>query len=181
MSVGTTIRRRRPGRWSRSQQALRALVAAGPVVAILAAWPAGDGPPVVIVVVVAALALAHASHPDSGFGLVVFVVVLAWWLKVPGSTLHPALLVAAGALLAAHLAAMLAATAPRDAAIDPALARRWIARGAGVLAVVLVMWVLARLLDGRTPPAGLWAAGLSAVLLATIGAAFAFPRRPALE
>lgn len=154
--------------WHPTQQWLRIVIVVGPVVALLGAGPAGNGPPAWAVVLVAATSVWWALVPESLVGLVPLATVLLWWTRVPDDALHPVVLVAAVAFVAAHVAALVAAAAPPVTAVDPAVARLWVRRTALLLAVVPVLWVLARALRGEAAPAGLWPAALVAVLVAVV-------------
>jgi hypothetical protein len=146
--------------WPLSQRLLRVVVALGLVLAVLA------------------LSLGFAAAPDTGAGTLAMLVVLVWWIRVPGDALHGSVLLAAAALLVTHVAALLVATAPPQTPVDPRVARLWLLRGAGVLAAAPVLWVLALALRDGTAPDGLWFAGLVVVLLAATAAAAAFPPAP---
>ncbi|WP_134764521.1 hypothetical protein [Nocardioides sp. 1609] len=161
--------------WSASQRGLRAVVALGPVVAVLAAGPAGEPAPWWWVAAVVMLAGRHAVLPDSGVGVLVLLLAVGWWVRVPDDGLPASALAAAAAVLAAHVAALVAASAPPDARVDVGVLRSWVLRGVAVLAAAPVLWLLARALGEQGAPAGLWPAGLLAVLLAVAAAASAFP------
>lgn len=161
-----------------SQRVLRSVVLLGPVVALLASGAsgaAGDGPPSLLVVVVVALAAVFAVAPGPGAGALVMVVVVVWWALVPGDALHPAVLLAAAALLAAHVAALLVSAAPSATPVDTGVTRRWVGRGATVLVAAPVLWALALALRDDAAPSGSWPVGLGAVLVAVVAAAAAFP------
>lgn len=143
--------------------ALRVVVAAGPPLALLATWPAGQAPRPLLVAVVVLLSLGFAVRPDSSAGTASFVIVLAWWGVGLRDGLHPAALVAAAALLASHLAALLVASGPARSVLDRDLVRVWLRRGAGLLLLAPVAFAAA--LAGRSAPAPplLWVTGLVAV------------------
>uniref|UniRef100_UPI001484C9D9 hypothetical protein n=1 Tax=Nocardioides dongxiaopingii TaxID=2576036 RepID=UPI001484C9D9 len=77
--------------------------------------------------------------------------------------------------LAAHVAALVAASAPPDDRVDGGVLRSWTLRAVAVLAAAPVLWVLARALGEQGAPPGLWPAGLLAVVLAVAAATSAFP------
>jgi hypothetical protein len=106
------------------------------------------------------------------------LVVVSWGLG-PRETLHPAVLVAAAGLLASHVAATVTAYGPATLAVEPAVVRRWALRGLLVLPAAGVALVAARLVDGEPERAGVWVAGLAALLVAVIAANVLYVRRPA--
>jgi hypothetical protein len=162
--------------WSRGQGALRAGVLLGPLVAVLAAVPAGGTPSWWLMVLVAGLGAGFALYPDSAVGTGVLVVVLVWWAVGPSDPLHPAALVAAVGLLAAHLAGTVAAYAPGATPPEPATVRRWALRGLVVLPAALLTWAIAAAAVDRAEPPGLWAVGLAGVLVAILAADVLFDR-----
>lgn len=153
---------------SRSQVVLRVLVLVGPVVAVLAGGLAGDAPPWWYAGVVALLALGWAVAPEAQLGVAVNLAVLVWWAIGPDDSLHPAVLVVAAALVVAHVAALLTAYGPSAMPVEPALVRRWAARGLAGLAAAPVVWALARLLRDAPVQPRLWALGVVAALLTTV-------------
>ena len=166
-------------RWSRGQWLLRATVLAGPLVALAATIPAGNGPPWWLVLLVAAITAAFAVYPDSAAGTGAYLLVVAWWGVGLRDGLHPAALVAAAGLLASHLAATVAAYGPSTVALDPAALRRWAVRGLLVLPAAVLAWVVAEAAQDQPEPAGLWAAGLAGLLVAIVAANLLYVRKPA--
>ncbi|WP_148613969.1 hypothetical protein [Nocardioides rubriscoriae] len=162
--------------WPASQRWLRLVVLVGPLVALLAAAAAGNGPRPWVVALVLGLSVMWASAPESGVGSLALLVVLFWWTRVPDDALHPAALVAAAVLVTAHVAALLAATAPPRTPVDVGVLRLWVRRGCAVLLVSPVLWVLARVLRDETAPAGLWPAALATALLVVVVLALALGR-----
>jgi hypothetical protein len=156
------------------QALLRALVALGPVVALLATGLVGAPPAGWLVALVVVLAVAFAAMPDSPFGTCVMVVVLVWWGVALRDGLHPQALVAAAGLVTAHVAAVLASYGPGTLPLDRGVARLWAARGAAVLLSAPVVWAVAELLRGQPEPPGIWVAGLAAACAATLVASAAF-------
>lgn len=163
--------------WDPSQQALRVVVLAGPFVALLAAAAAGNGPAPWVVALVLLLSVLWAGAPDSGAGTLALLLVLFWWTRVPDDALHPAALVAALAVVAAHVAALVCSTAPPRTPVDHAVLRLWLLRAAVLLAPAPVLWVLARELRGEDAPVGLWPAALAAALVAVVLLGAALGRR----
>ncbi|MDO9456150.1 hypothetical protein [Nocardioides sp.] len=163
--------------WHPSQQALRLVVLLGPLVALLAAAPAGHGPAPWIVGVVLLLSVLWAARPESGGGTLALLLVLFWWTRVPDDALHPAVLVAAVAVVLSHLAAVVSAAAPPRTPVDPAVLRLWMLRGAAVLLAAPVVWVLARALRDQAAPDLLWPAALLAALLVVVALGLVLERR----
>lgn len=168
--------------WSRGQWALRAVVAAGPVVALLLAGAAGSAPPAWAVLLVLGLALAHARLPESPAGTAAAGLAVLAWVVVPGDPLGDrALAGAAGpagvvgavgaavALVAAHVAALLVAQGPDALGVDPATARLWLRRGAAVCLLAPVVAGLALVLRGRHESIAVWVAGLAVALVVAAG------------
>ena len=162
---------------SRSQLALRVLIALGPVVAVLAAGPAGQWPPWWMLIATAVLAGGFAAFPESAFGAGTMLMVLAWWAASLDDGLHPAVLVAAAALLVTHVAAVLTSYGPGEMPVDASLVWLWVRRGALALLGVPLVWALARLLDGEPEQPGVWVVGVAAGLAATVAAAVALTAR----
>jgi hypothetical protein len=167
---------------SRSQLVLRVLILLGPVVAIFSSGPAGHWPPWWLAVGVIAVAGGFAALPESGFGAAAMLIVLVWWAAGLDDGLHPAVLVAATALLVSHLSSVLASYGPAEMPVDPALVRLWVRRGALVLLGVPLLWGVALLLRGEPEQPGIWVVGLAAGLVAAVAAAVALSsRRPGDE
>lgn len=165
----------------RSQVLLRTVVALGPVVALLATGPAGHWPPWWLVVPVVAGAGLAAAAPDSPLPAGVGLVVLVWWTVSLGDGVPASVLVAAAALLAAHLAALLASYGPAAMPLDPATLLLWARRGALVLLVVPGAFAATRLLDGEPEQPGIWVLGVAAACAATVVATVALDVRPDRE
>jgi hypothetical protein len=162
----------------RSQLVLRALVLLGPVVAVLATGPAGRWPPWWMLVTVVVLAGASAAMPDSPFGAGVGLVVLAWWTLTLGDQLPGWVVLAAVALVVAHVAGVLTSYGPATMPVDAATVRLWARRGALVLLTAPVAQATARLLRGEPEQPGIWMLGVGAALVATVvaTAALSVPR-----
>ncbi|WP_243058035.1 hypothetical protein [Nocardioides sp. SR21] len=164
---------------SRSQIALRALVLLGPVVAVLATGPAGNWPPWWIAGAVAAAAAAAAWDPDAPYGTGAGLGVLGWWAIALEDSLPASILVAALALVTAHVAGVLASYGPSTMPIDAATVALWVRRGALVLVTVPAAWVLALLLRGEPEQPGIWLLGALAAFVATAAATAALAVRAA--
>jgi len=160
--------------WSVSQLVARMLVLLGPVVALFAAAAAEVPPTGWMAAVVVALSLGWAFFPESAFGTVSLAAVIAWWGRSDLAELPVSALVAAFALLVAHVAAVLTAYGPAEMAIDGPTVRLWVTRGAAVFAAAPVVWLLALLLRDQPEPPGVWIAGMVAIVVAAVVAAVAF-------
>jgi hypothetical protein len=163
--------------WTRGQVLLRLLVLAGPMLALYATDLVGPAPAGWLVALAAVLSVAFAAMPDSPFGAVVMLLVLAWWGVSLRDGLHPEALLAAAALLAAHLAALVASYGPGELPVDPAVARTWLFRGVLLLVPAAAVWALAALVRDQPEPPGIWLAGLLASLVAAVVASAAFAVR----
>ena len=152
----------------RSQLALRAIVFLGPVVALLATGPAGHWAPWWLVVPVAGLAAASAAGPDSPVTAGAGLVVIVWWSVSLGDGVPASVLVAAVALVAGHLAALLASYGPPAMPLDRATVLLWVRRGALVLLAVPGAWAAARLLRGEPEQPGIWVLAVAAACVATV-------------
>ena len=147
---------------------LRGTVFAGPVVALLMTGPAGHWPPWWLVVPLAGLAAAAAAAPDSPMLAGAGLLVLVWWTVSLGDGVPASVLVAAAALVVAHVAALLASYGPRDMPVDRATVLLWVRRGALVLLTVPGAWAAARALQGEPEQPGIWVLGVAAACVATI-------------
>jgi hypothetical protein len=156
-----------------SQIVLRALVLLGPVVALLAAGPAGHWPPWWIVLAVVALSGGFAARPDSPLGATVFLAVLVWWTISLPDALHAEVVVAAAALVVAHVAALVAAYGPDALPVEAATLRLWALRCVLVLVTVPAAWGAAVLLRGEPEQPGVWILGVVGALAATVAATVA--------
>lgn len=162
--------------WTRGQWTLRAVAALGPVAAVLATAPAGVPPKPWLVLLVALLSVAHARLPESPVGILAMGTVIVWWGVAFRDGLHAWALPAAAALLASHVAALLAAYGPDRLGVDPATLRLWLVRAAVAFSLAPAVWALALLLRGRDETPGVWVAGLAVALAATVVATVALTR-----
>jgi MYXO-CTERM domain-containing protein len=154
--------------WSRGQWALRVIVAAGPVVALLACAPTGAPPPAWLVLIVLGLALVHARAPESPFGIGAMGAVVLWWAAALDDRVEAWSLLGAAGLLASHVAAVVAAYGPDRLGVDPATARLWARRGLVALVPAPVVLLTGLLLEGRGEVRTVWVAGLAVALLAAV-------------
>ena len=162
--------------WTPGSLTLRLLVVLGPLVAMLASGLGGAVPPVWLVVAVTGLGLGAAVLPESPLGAAALLLVVARWTLGPEQPGPPlGALVAVTGLLVAHVAAVVVSYGPDRLPVDGPLLRLWVGRGAAALSVAPLAWVLARAVEGRPAPPGLWAVALVAVSVAAVIAAAAFP------
>ncbi|GAA5156502.1 hypothetical protein GCM10023340_44570 [Nocardioides marinquilinus] len=157
--------------WPASHRVLRLVVLAGPLVALACSVVASEPARWWVWPLVALLAVGWAAAPGSGVGGLTLAAVVVRWAQADGDALHVAVVPAAAALLAAHVAALLCATAPPGAALDRRVARLWAGRAAGVLVAAPVLWLLAGALRDGGRPDALWPAALAVVLVLVAGAA----------
>lgn len=160
--------------WTPGQWALRAVMVAGLLVALLATGPAGSWPAPWLVVLVGALGVAYALWPEPSFGTVAIGLVLAWWGLGLRDGLHPAALVAAAGLVASHVAGVVAAYGPDGMAVDRATVLLWARRGLLVFVLAPVVLGVALWVREQPDPGGIWVAGLAAALAAVVAAATVF-------
>jgi phosphatidylglycerophosphate synthase len=105
------------------------------------------------------------------------LLVLAWWgISVDGGVPLAAVL-AAGGLLTAHVAALVASYGPGDLPVDGDVARTWLGRALLVFLIAPVVWLLATVLRDQPEPPGIWLAGLVAAIAAALVASVAFAVR----
>jgi hypothetical protein len=157
--------------------ALVVVIVLGPVIALLAAVPQGYTPPIWLVLLVIAASLGFAFAPELQTGSLVMVLVIAWWAIKVDHDLPISVIGAAAALLASHLAAMLAGYGPRDLPFDADLVRLWVRRGVLIWLVSPLTWLVTNAYDGQSAPSSIWVAGLAAVLGVAIAAGLTFPTR----
>lgn len=165
--------------WTPGQWALRLAIAVGPLVALLATVPAGVTPRPWLVGLVVLTSLVHARLPESSVGVASIGLVIVWWGVAFRGGPHAWALLAAAALLAAHVAALLAAYGPDGLGVDAATVRLWLVRAGVAFLLAPAIWLLAVLVRGRAEPPGVWVAGLVAALVATLAASLALSRKEA--
>lgn len=162
---------------SAGQWVTRAAIAALPVVALLCVSRAGGATPGWLFVAVTLTSLGWAAFPESAAGVTVLAVIVIWWGFQLGSELDPLVLPVAAALLAAHVAAVLASYGPRTMRLDPHLVRLWVRRAALVYVPVPVLYLTAAWAEGVSAPAGVWPAGLAATFCAIAAASLTLSTR----
>jgi hypothetical protein len=166
------IRDLTPGGW-----ALRAIVALGPPVALLAASPQGFVPPLWLVVVVVLASVGFAAFPEQYAGGVAMLLVVAWWTIAVRQAMPGAVMVSAAALLSAHVAATLASYGPRQLPPERLLVLRWARRTLVLWLVAPLLWLVVDANRGHTTPASYWVAGLAVALVLAVAVATLYPTR----
>ncbi len=159
-----------PGGW-----ALRAVIVLGPLVALLSATPEGFTPPAWLVVLVVLASLGFAYLPEQYIGSAAMILVVGWWSIDVRDAMPLAVVVASGALLAAHVAATLAAYGPRPLPPSRPLVLRWLRRGVLAWLVAPLLWLTIDVQRGHTTPASYWVAGLAVALVVAVTAATLYP------
>ena len=165
-------------RWTPGEWLLRGVMVLAPLVALLASIPAGARLRPSIVLVLLVLAALFALFPASLAGVGVLLVPVVWWATAPDDPLHPMVMLAAAALLASHLAALLASYGPDRLPVDADLAWLWVRRAALVLLPVPVVWTVADEMSGQPSRPGMWVAGLAVACLGAVAATLVFRERP---
>jgi hypothetical protein len=168
------------GGWTRGQWAARAVVLLGPMLALLALWPSAGPPPLWLAGLTLLVSAGWALAPDSVIGAVAMLIVGFAWASGLEQRLPVSALVAAAALLAAHLAAVVASYGPGRLPVPPAVARLWVMRGVLLVMAAVVVWVLAVAVRELPVSASVWVIGLvvtlSVILVATAATQAATPR-----
>ena len=156
--------------WSRGQWLLRSVVLLGPLLALVARWPS-DPPRLWLILLTAALAAGWAVAPESVVGAVTLLVVGFSWVAGTTGDLPAGAVVAGVAMLAAHLAALVASYGPDTLPVSANVVRLWLWRGSGVALVAPLVW-LAALAVRDVPGSGtVWLLGLAVALSVTVVAA----------
>jgi hypothetical protein len=164
------IRELTPRSW-----ALRAVIAVGPPLALVVAAPEGYVPSVWFSVVVVVAALVYAAMPEHLVAGLVNVLVIGWWAAAVEGGLPFASVVAAAALLAAHVAATLAAYGPTRLSPGRRITLLWLRRGIAVWLVAPLVWVALVAQEGEATPDLYWVAGLVVGLIVVVLLALRFP------
>ncbi|RYP82484.1 hypothetical protein EKO23_21660 [Nocardioides guangzhouensis] len=166
-------------RWTPGQWALRAVMALAPLLAVVASVPAGASLRGWFLVLLVVLGAVYALFPASLAGIGVLALPLAWWVAVPDDPLHPMSMVAAAALLVAHVAGLVAGLGPDRLPVDPALLWRWVGRSALVLSAAPVVWLVADAMAEQPEQPWIWVAGVGAAALGAVVAGMRFGTSPA--
>lgn len=157
--------------WTRGQWVLRLLILLAPVVALLAQWPSAGAPRPWLVGLTAVLAAGFALVPESVVGVVVLLVVALSWVNGLEHRLPVGALVAAAALVVAHVAALLASYGPVRMPVSAPVARLWAWRGALVFVSAPVVWLLAVGVRELPDSGTVWVAGTAVALSVIVVAA----------
>jgi hypothetical protein len=166
--------------WTRGQWALRLVVVAGPLLALFARTPSLGAPPVWIVILVAALAIGWALMPESVVGAVALLVVGFSWASSDTVDVPVGALVAALAMLAAHLASLVSSYGPSRLPVNRGVVRLWALRGVALFSAAVLVWLLARGVSELPDSSSIWVLGLvvalSVLVVATAALQAANPR-----
>ena len=167
-------------RWSPGQWLLRVVIVLTPLGAVLAGIPAGATHGIVFLLVLLVLSALFALFPASQGGVLVLLVPVVWWSAAPDDPLHPMSMVAAAALLACHVAALLASYGPDRLPLDPVLVRLWVRRAVLLLLPVPVVWTVADVLAGERERPAVWVAGLAIACVGAVVSTVVFGERSQL-
>lgn len=164
---------------SRQQWALRAMAVLAPLAAVLAAaqaarswWPFG-------LVLVPILSVASILRADSGWPMLVPLVVVWHWLAAVDDLATPWLPVAASCLLVHHVVVALAATVPVGGRLPDATLRLWATRSAVGVAMTIGMWALVVAFERREAPGNGLLTGLALAVVAAAAVAIRARSLPA--
>jgi hypothetical protein len=146
--------------WSRSASLARGLLVVLPLAAVAAAW---QRPATLFVVLLVVLGVLWAAAPESPAGQVVLLLVVAWWGARVDDPLGARVLLAAAALVAAHVAGVLASYGPARMPIGRAETLLWVRRGLLAWLVTPVAWAAAVGLDEAPEQPALWTVALVTV------------------
>jgi hypothetical protein len=156
---------------------LRGVVPAGLVLAMVAGMPEGYRPSVVPILLVVAGATLSSFRPEHLSLPLTMGLVVVWWAFALDRGMPVAILVAAAALTATHVAAVLLAYGPPSLPVSPRLALLWAGRGLLTWVAALLVWGVARTYGGHGTPALFWLTGLAAALVGAVVAGAAAPVR----
>ncbi|MEO6510392.1 MAG: hypothetical protein ABIO16_05325 [Nocardioides sp.] len=159
--------------WTAGQWALRAAMVLGPLVAIFARTGPLGAPPAWLVVVVVVMGAGWALLPESILGAITLLVVGLAWASGQDEVVPAAAVVAALAMLAAHLAALVVGYGPPRLPVAPAVVRLWALRGACVFVAAPVVWLLGRTVRDLPGSGSAWVVGMVVAFSVTIVAAAA--------
>ena len=165
-------------RWSPGQWGLRVVMVLAPVLAVISSVPAGARLRVWFLVLVLVLGAVFALFPASLAGIGALALPVVWWVVAPDDPLHPMLVVAAAALLAGHVAGLVAALGPDRLPVDPALLRRWVRRSLLVLPAAPMVWLVADAMAEQPERPWIWVAGLVATALGAVVASLLLTPAP---
>jgi hypothetical protein len=157
--------------------ALHAVVVLGPPVALLAASPQGFVPPVWLLLVVVLASAVFAAFPEQYAGSVAMLLVVGWWAISVRQAMPGGVILAAAALLAAHVAATVASYGPRRLPPDRLVVLRWARRSLLVWLVAPLLWLVVDANRGHATPASYWVAGLAVALVLAVSVATLYPTR----
>lgn len=144
---------------------LRAIVALGALVAILATALAAWDVPSGYIALAAIFALVWTPAPDTHAGLAFLACLGMAWITGGSGEVRPPVVVTALALLVAHVAAALAGAMPVTAGADRRLVLRWARPTAGIAAAVVAAWALLAGFEAWSPVGSIVITVLALVLV----------------
>lgn len=159
-------------RCSASMWTARAAVLLLPLAALVASLPAGASVWPTYWVVVGVAAIGATVAPATPVLVLVLAAVMLWWGTEVPHPLSAWVLVAAAAMMAAHVAGLLTDLGPPILVLDRRLLRLWTLRGLLTTAAALPAWAMARLVSGVAEQPGVWVAGATASLVSLLAVWF---------
>ena len=147
--------------WTPGQWAVRCVIVLGPLVALYARGLVINRPPLWLGILVLVVAMGWALLPESVVGVVALVLVAWAWAAGDPEGVPAAALVAAAAMVAAHVAALIAGYGPPRLPVAPGVVRLWAFRGVVVLAPAVLVWLLAQAVGELPDSSTVWVLGLA--------------------
>jgi hypothetical protein len=148
------------------------LMAVLPVVALLVA---PVRPSLLVAALVVVGSVLWCVFPELAAGPVVLLAVMVWWSLAVPDPVQPRVLAAALALVAAHVAGLLASYGPARAALDRGLVVMWVRRG--LLAFVAAPVAYATVVGLDDPDARMWPLAVAVLVVLALVAGLQF-RQP---
>jgi hypothetical protein len=105
------------------------------------------------------------------------LLVVGWWAISVRQAMPGGVILAAAALLAAHVAATVASYGPRRLPPDRLVVLRWARRSLLVWLVAPLLWLVVDANRGHATPASYWVAGLAVALVLAVSVATLYPTR----
>ncbi|MBF4766362.1 hypothetical protein ISU10_01115 [Nocardioides agariphilus] len=153
---------------TRGQWALRAVIVAGTLAALYSRGLATSRPPVWLGVAALLLAAGWALFPESVVGAGVLLLVGWAWAASDPVGLPAAAIVAAAAMLAAHLAALILGYGPPRLPVAAGAVRLWAVRGLLLLVPAVLVWLVARGVEELPDSHTAWVLGLAVAVSVTV-------------
>lgn len=158
------------GGYGEGQWPIRVLIALGALVVVLAVLLAGGSLPIAVLVAFTLLIVAGVLFAHTWPVGVLVVALVGGYALLATDPLSPAAVLAASGALAVHLCGALAEATPRQAAIPPALIRRFLLPWVLGTAAAALTWATAALAGFIDLPAGLagWVSLVALVALTVV-------------